>query len=86
MFHRKIEKRLYDYYKNIDDSIIILTGAREIGKSFIIRETANQIYKNYIEINMQDDFDNDKLFTNINSITDFYLQVSVLYGNVYIIR
>lgn len=81
MFHRKVENKLYDYYKNVDDPIIILTGARQIGKSFIIRETAKKIYKNYIEINMQIDFNNDKLFSNINSVTDFYLQVSVFEGH-----
>lgn len=81
MFYRKIENKLYDYYKNVDDPIIILTGARQIGKSFIIRETAKKSFKNYIEINMQDDFDNEKLFGEINSTKDFYLQVSVLYGN-----
>lgn len=37
MVFRKIENKLYNYYKNIDDPIIIVTGARQIGKSFIIR-------------------------------------------------
>lgn len=42
MFFRKIEKIIDDYYMNQDDNILIITGARQIGKSFIIRETAKK--------------------------------------------
>ena len=62
MFYRKIEKRLYEYYENYNDRILIVTGARQIGKSFIIRETAKNSFKHYIEINMQEDKNGDKLF------------------------
>ena len=58
MFYRKIEEKLRDYYNN--DRIIIVTGARQIGKSFIIRETAKTYFKNYIEINMKEDKDGDE--------------------------
>ena len=36
MFKRKVEPILNDYYKNIEDKNIIIDGARQIGKSFII--------------------------------------------------
>ncbi len=81
MFYRKIEEKLYDYYQNIDDNILIVTGARQIGKSFIIRETAKKYFKNYVEINMQDDFDGDKIFENVRTTNEFYLQIGALYGN-----
>ena len=76
MFYRKIENRLYEYYNNCNDRIIIVTGARQIGKSFIIRETAKKSFKHYIELNMQDDIDGEKLFANVRTTKDFYLQVS----------
>lgn len=81
MFYRKIENRLYEYYNNCNDRIIIVTGARQIGKSFIIRETAKKSFKHYIELNMQDDIDGEKLFANVRTTKDFYLQVSALYGD-----
>ena len=80
MFFRKIETKLNEYYKNNDDRIIIVTGARQIGKSFIIRETAQAYFKNYIEINMQEDRDGDEYFKDIKTTKDFYLQLSALYG------
>ena len=81
MFYRKIEKQLYEYYENKDAKIIIINGARQIGKSFIIRETAMKSFKNYVEINLRDDFDGDKLFSEIRNAYDFYLQVSALHGD-----
>ena len=81
MFYRKIEEHLYNYYRNKDARIVVVDGARQVGKSFIIRETAKRSFKNYVEINLKDDFDSDKLFKNIRTANDFYLQVSALYGS-----
>lgn len=80
-FYRKIEEQLKAYYNNPDAKILVINGARQIGKSFIIRQTAKKAFKYYIEINLRDDFDSNKIFDSINSINDFYLQVSALYGN-----
>lgn len=81
MFHRKIEATLNQYCENMDDSILIITGARQIGKSFIIRETAKKKFRNYVEINLQDDFDGEKIFSKIKIIKDFYFAVTSLYGD-----
>lgn len=82
MFYRKIEKKLYEYYNNCSDRILIITGARQIGKSFIIRSTCKNSFKNYIELNMQNDFDGERLFENVKTTKGFYLQVSALYGDL----
>lgn len=81
MFYRKIELKLNKYYENKDDNILIISGARQIGKSFIIRETASKFFKNYVEINLQDDFDGEKVFSQIKTIKDFYFALTSLYGN-----
>ena len=46
MFNRKVEKILNEYYENPLEPIIIIDGARQIGKSFIIRETASNKFNN----------------------------------------
>lgn len=81
MLYRKIEKILDEYYLDDNAKILIINGARQIGKTFIIRETARKRYKNYIEINLKEDFDGDKRFSNIKKIEDFYLQIGAEYGN-----
>lgn len=81
MLNRKIEKVLIKNFENKNEKILILTGARQIGKSYIIRETAKKHFKNYIEINLKDDFDGEKKYEKVNSVVSFYLQLSADYGN-----
>ena len=73
MFYRKIEKRLHEYYNNSDAKIIVINGARQIGKSFIIRETAKKHFSNYIEINLKSDYDGDQFFKQVKKTRDLYL-------------
>lgn len=80
-FYRKISKIINEYFENDDEKILCIDGARQIGKSYIIRSLAQKHYKNYIEINMADDFDGDKIFENVKTVNDFYIQVSVIAGD-----
>lgn len=79
MLKRKIEKQLTNYFLH-GDKILIVDGARQVGKTYIIRETANKYFKNYIEINLKDDFESLKEFKNVKDVTSFYFQVSSRYG------
>lgn len=83
MYRRKIEKELCEYYKNTDDpKILVVYGARQVGKSFIIRETAKKHFKHFAEIDLKDDFEGDKLFDNVKTTKDFYLLVGSLFGSL----
>ena len=62
MLKRKIEKVIEEYFLGDNDKILVIDGARQVGKSFIIRETAKRHFKNYVEINMVEDSEGDKLF------------------------
>ncbi len=81
MFYRKIEEKINDYYLDKDAKILVIDGARQIGKSFIIRETGKRFFKHFIEINLKDDWEGNRFFENVRTIEDFYLQVSALHGN-----
>lgn len=81
MFYRKIEERINRYYADKNAKILVIDGARQIGKSFIIRETGKKFFKHFVEINLKDDSEGDKLFESVRTSEDFYLQVSALYGN-----
>ena len=81
MFNRKIEAQLNNYYKDENSNILIIKGARQVGKSFIIRKTASQFFKNYIEIDLKSDYEKNALFNKVLDTNDFYLLVSSLYGD-----
>lgn len=84
MLHRKIEQKIIEYLQNGSNKIMIIDGARQIGKSFIIRYVGSELLKdkfsNYIEINFIEDSISEKLFENINNKEDFYLQLSMVAG------
>ena len=83
MFKRKIEKVLNEYYKDTHDpKIPIIFGARQIGKSFIIRETAKRAFANYAEIDLKDDFEGEQRFAGVKTTKDFYLLVGSLFGSL----
>ena len=81
MFKRKIEAVIENYVTSKQESVLVIDGARQVGKSFIIRYVCSKYFENYIEVNLRDDFDGDRLFENVKSTHLFYLQLSALYGN-----
>ena len=80
MLFRKIQKYIEDYMKSDTNKILIIDGARQIGKTYIIRYTGEKLFENYIEINMVEYFLGNKLFENVKTVDDFYLQVSMIAG------
>jgi len=81
MLYRKITSYIEDHLKSDTDKILILEGARQIGKSFSIREAGTRLYKNYVEINFVEDDEGDQLFKNIHKKEDFYLTLSMVAGD-----
>ena len=80
MLYRKIEKDIEGYLRSEDDRIMILEGARQIGKSFIIREVGKKLYDNFIEINFAEDDEGPKIFKGIGTTEGFYFTLSSVYG------
>ena len=81
MLFRKIESYILDYLKSQSNKVLTIDGARQIGKSFIIRHACQQLYKNYIEINFAEDKVGQRLFANVGTVEDFYLQLSSFAGD-----
>ena len=81
MLYRKITSYLENHLKSGTDKILILQGARQIGKSFSIREVGTRLYKNFIEINFVEDDEGDQLFKNIHKKEDFYFTLSMVAGD-----
>ena len=81
MLYRKITSYLENHLKSGTDKILILQGARQIGKSFSIREVGTRLYNNFVEINFVEDDEGDQLFKNIHKKEDFYLTLSMVAGD-----
>lgn len=81
MLYRKIASAIEKHFKDNPDQILLIDGARQVGKTYIIRHVAKKLFPNFIEINMAEDAENDKLFASVKSTEDFYLQVSANNGD-----
>ena len=81
MLYRKIETLIESHLKSDTQKILLIDGARQVGKTYIIRYVGKKLFENFIEINMVEDFLGDRLFENIRTVEDFYLQVSMLAGD-----
>ena len=81
MLYRKIEKVIEEYLKSDSNKVLIIDGARQIGKTYIIRHVGEKLYENYIEINLMEDSLQDRLFEKTRTVEDFYLQLSMVAGD-----
>lgn len=61
--------------------MLVIEGARQIGKSYIIRNVAQKNFPNYIEINMEEDKLGDRIFAEAKTTKDFYMALSVVAGD-----
>ena len=80
MLKRKIAKDIEAYLKSDSNKILLVDGARQIGKTYIINEVGRRLFDNFIEINFAEDSITSHLFENIGTVEDFYLQVSTFAG------
>lgn len=81
MLRRKIQKRIEEHFTSDSNKILIVDGARQIGKSFIIRTIGKELFPNFVEINMYDDKKGNKAFEGTGSVEDFYFRLSTVAGS-----
>ena len=77
MLRRKFEPILREFLKKSPDKILLVNGARQIGKSYIIRHVCVELFPNYVEIDLRADKESDALFANVKSTDDFYFQLGL---------
>lgn len=81
MLYRKITKRIEEYLRSDSSRMLMVDGARQIGKSFIIRHVGERMFPNFIEVNMEEDKLGERLFAEVRTTKDFYMALSVVAGD-----
>lgn len=76
MLKRKIMQRLVDW-KASSKKAMLITGARQIGKSYAIREFAKREYRSYVEINLYDDKAAAKALLTASNMNEFLSRLSL---------
>ena len=81
MLYRKISRLIADHLRTQDPRILLVDGARQVGKTYIIRYVGKELFENFIEVNMVEDSLGERLFAQTRAVEDFYLQLSMLHGD-----
>ncbi len=78
MLYRKIYKEIESFYANNKKEALLLTGARQVGKSFVIREFGKKHFESFVEINFLENTDAATVFLGAQDAQDILLRLSVL--------
>ena len=81
MLFRKIESEIEAHLKSDSRKVLLVDGARQVGKTYIIRYAGKKLFKNFIEINLLEDSLRDRLFAEVKTVEDVYMQISMTAGN-----
>lgn len=77
MIPRKMEQRLQQFYNTNEKKALLLTGARQVGKTFIVREFGKH-FSSFVEINFLENKDARDLFKNSKDSSDMLMRLSLM--------
>lgn len=80
MLYRKMEALIETHLTSDSQKILLIDGARQVGKTYLIRYVGQKLFENFIEINLVEDSLGDRLFAETRTVDDLYLQISMLAG------
>ena len=65
MLNRKIWAKLESFKANADKKTLLLTGARQVGKTYIVEQFAKAMYRSFVEINFIKDSTAKAIFQDV---------------------
>lgn len=82
MLKRKFTAVLEQYLTENTDKILLVNGARQIGKSYLIRYVGKKLYPHFVEINLQKDKEGPAIFSHVHTTQELYMQVSAIANEI----
>lgn len=79
MLERKFTQYLEQFLSNEPNKILLVNGARQIGKSYLVRYVGKRLFKHFVEINLKEDKEGDQVFAGVKTTNDLYMRL----GNYY---
>lgn len=76
MLERKFTSYLERFLRDEPNKILLVNGARQIGKSYLIRYVGRKLFAHYVEINLKEDKEGDKIFADVHTTDDLYIRLS----------
>ncbi len=80
MLERKFTSFLTNFLMEEPNKIMLVNGARQIGKSYLIRYVGQKLFKHFVEINLKEDKEGDQVFADVHTTNDLYMRLSNFYS------
>jgi hypothetical protein len=80
MLERKFTKVLELFLKENQNKILLVNGARQIGKSYLIRYVGKRLFTHFVEINLKEDKEGEQVFASVHTTNDLYMRLSNYYS------
>ena len=80
MLFRKFASHIEAFLRYEPHKILLINGARQIGKSYLIRHICKGMFRNYIELNLKEDKEGIGLLADVRNTDDFYIQLGAIAG------
>ena len=80
MLQRKIYKRIEAFYKDRPNKALMITGARQVGKSFIVEEFCKAHYERFIKLDFIENPEYISALAGAGSTQEILLRLSALFG------
>ena len=75
---REINEKLHKWKANSLKKALLLTGARQVGKTYSIREFANSEFESFVEINLLEDTNARNLFCQAKSSKEILIYLTAI--------
>lgn len=82
MLKRKLETTIREHLKNNSQQILLVEGAIQTGKTYLIDHVARDLFENYIKIDMIEDSVKERNFADAKTVDEFFLRLSMGHGDV----
>ena len=80
MLERKFTQYLEQFLREKKNKILLVNGARQIGKTYLIRYVGTRLFTHFVEINLKEDKEGERVFSTVHSTTDLYMRLSNYYS------
>ena len=78
MLFRKAYSEIKKWYNSNYNKALLVDGARQIGKTYLIRQFLKENSNSFVEFNLYDDSLAKEAFTTINNAKDLLIKISAL--------
>lgn len=80
MLERKLTACIEQFLTEEQNKILLVNGARQIGKSYLIRYVGRKLFAHFVEINLKEDKEGERVFADVHTTDDLYMRLSNYYS------